>query len=84
MNEIFNDIYLFNLIISSTLIIDPINIISDKDKRHIATFDFLTLDEYIIPNRQYLDILAKIISSKKDLIKHRHIEGIMRILKSCR
>ena len=82
LNEIFNDIYLFNLIISSTLIIDPINIISDKDKRHIATFDFLTLDEYIIPNRQYLDILAKIISSKKDLIKHRHIEGIMRILKS--
>lgn len=82
LEKLFDDVYLFNLIISSTLIIDPINIIADKEKRHIATFDFLTLDEYIIPNKMYLDILTEKISLKKDKIEYKHIDGIMRILKS--
>lgn len=82
IDRFFEDEYTFNIIISCSLIINPINIILDKDKQKYATYDFLTMNQYIIPNRKYLDIIAKIIALNKDKIKTINIDSLMKILKA--
>ena len=78
----FKDEYTFNIIISCSLTINPINIIFDEDKQKYATYDFLTMNQYIIPNRKYLDIIAKIIASNKEKITSINIGSLMKILKA--
>ena len=82
IDSFFNDEYTFNIIISCSLIINPINIILDKNKQKYATFDFLTMNQYIIPNKKYLDIVAKIIVLNKEKITNINIESLMKILKA--
>lgn len=82
IDRFFEDEYTFNIIISCSLTINPINIILDKDKQKYATYDFLTMNQYIIPNRKYLDIIAKIIALNKEKITTINIGSLMKILKA--
>lgn len=82
IDSFFKDEYTFNIIISCSLTINPINIILDEDKRKYATYDFLTMNQYIIPNRKCLDIIAKIIASNKEKITSINIGSLMKILKA--
>ena len=40
------------------------------------------MNQYIIPNRKYLDIIATIIALNKDKIKTINIDSLMKILKA--
>lgn len=82
IDRFFEDEYTFNIIISCSLTINPINIILDKDKQKYATYDFLTMNQYIISNRKYLDIITKIIALNKEKITTINIGSLMKILKA--
>lgn len=82
VDNFFNDEYMFNIIVSCSLTINPTNIILDKEKQKYATLDFFTMNQYIIPNREYLDDIANIIALNRNKITKININAVMKILKA--